>query len=207
MEVEAHSDPCHRVVLTAGAGAAHESLRVDGSGGLMQRRPLHMAMVRRRGPTSSSTGTASMERPPGSRSPAPRPRTATASGSSEESSKPVASGNPTSDSGRHGVSRGGAARFRCRRRRSPLGDLPRRPCRGGAGPGRTRATLKRPEDATVTRTGDLVVAWPTKMVLAPRCADLVADELGPGGGVGPPPFSGLPAPSVALPPWETATWS
>jgi len=67
--------------------------------------------------------------------------------------------------------------------------------------------LKRPEDATVTRTGALVVAWPTKMVLAPRCAELVADELGRGSGVGEPPFAELPTPRVATPPWETATWS
>ena len=75
------------------------------------------------------------------------------------------------------------------------------------GSGRNGRRARRPDDTTVISADGVTVAWPTKMVLAPRCADLIAEQLDPGAGTGTRPFAGLPVPEVATPPWETATWS
>lgn len=61
---------------------------------------------------------------------------------------------------------------------------------------------RRPEDCTVVREGNVITAWPTKLVLAPRLAELVLSRLDA------PIHSGIksvdaPRPSVAQPPWET----
>ena len=69
------------------------------------------------------------------------------------------------------------------------------------------ASGRRPDDVSVLRDGNVVTAWPTKLVLAPALATRVADMLdAPRGG------DALPAdvakPVVALPPWETEMrWS
>lgn len=66
----------------------------------------------------------------------------------------------------------------------------------------------RPDDVHVDRHRELVVVWPTKMVLAPRAAEKVCGHLGDGdGAAAPPAFTNLPTPPVASPPWETAEWS
>jgi len=68
--------------------------------------------------------------------------------------------------------------------------------------------LARPNDSFVgstTKNGTrIVVSWPTKMVLAPRAADKTTALLGEGPGAGDPPLAVFEAPLVALPPWEHA---
>lgn len=65
--------------------------------------------------------------------------------------------------------------------------------------------ILRPDDAQLLRDGNVLTAWPTKLALAPRLADMVL-------AAAPPPqhpfdlakVSGWPRPQVALPPWETS---
>ena len=70
--------------------------------------------------------------------------------------------------------------------------------------GRSTAGL-RPDGPVWRRDGSVITAWPTKLVLAPRLACSIADSLGdpPGGGAesveAPPDW---PRPEVAQPPWE-----
>ncbi|MCH9653784.1 MAG: FAD-dependent oxidoreductase [Planctomycetes bacterium] len=69
----------------------------------------------------------------------------------------------------------------------------------------------RPETAQVLKEGNLFTAWPSKLALAPRLATEVCDHLQQ---INVPPaqddtswkevLSTLPRPQVALPPWETA---
>lgn len=62
---------------------------------------------------------------------------------------------------------------------------------------------QRPEDVSVLREGGVITAWPTKLVLAPRLAERVAAELPAPAGL--PPVTipeSWPRPTVALPPWE-----
>jgi glycine/D-amino acid oxidase-like deaminating enzyme len=66
--------------------------------------------------------------------------------------------------------------------------------------------LERPDDVSVVQAARSVVIWPTKMVLAPRAADRVVGMIGKGSGTTAPPFEGLPEPEIAAPPWETTTW-
>jgi len=65
---------------------------------------------------------------------------------------------------------------------------------------------RRPDDAAAIEDGLIISAWPTKLTLAPRLADVVRAML-------PPPsgetsihseLEGWPKPLVALPPWEIA---
>ncbi|MCA9244498.1 MAG: FAD-dependent oxidoreductase [Phycisphaerales bacterium] len=66
---------------------------------------------------------------------------------------------------------------------------------------------KRPSDATVLREGAVVTVWPTKLVLAPRAAELALREMPEPVGhadIAVPPS--WPRPAVAAPPWESATW-
>lgn len=64
----------------------------------------------------------------------------------------------------------------------------------------------RPDGPDVRREGNAITAWPTKLVLAPRLAVMVADEIGDGANGDAGDFS-LPAdwlrPTVASPLWET----
>lgn len=70
--------------------------------------------------------------------------------------------------------------------------------------GRSTAGL-RPDGPVWRRDGSVITAWPTKLVLAPRLARSIADALGdpPDGGTesveAPPDW---PRPNVAQPPWE-----
>jgi hypothetical protein len=66
------------------------------------------------------------------------------------------------------------------------------------------AGRKRPSDAWFRREGNVIVAWPTKLALAPRLAELVAQELGEAAGSGArlDDLSRWPRPQVARPPWD-----
>jgi hypothetical protein len=78
--------------------------------------------------------------------------------------------------------------------------------------GRT-ATGQRPEAATVVREGNVITAWPTKLVLAPQLAEMVVEQLGAPrdaqtpksqkvGGDELSAFLEWERPAVAKPPWE-----
>lgn len=61
----------------------------------------------------------------------------------------------------------------------------------------------RPDDVMVGREGNVIVAWPTKLCLAPRLAERVAAILDPpAGGADAADTDGWPRPEVASPPWE-----
>ena len=70
--------------------------------------------------------------------------------------------------------------------------------------------LVRPDDAFVRRDENVLTAWPTKLAMAPRLADRVLDLLHPPAPLGAPAHESLrdwPRPDVALPPWEMeSTW-
>lgn len=66
---------------------------------------------------------------------------------------------------------------------------------------------RRPDTIQILREGNIITAWPTKLVLAPRLAETIADALPAPSTDGTCDESALanwPAPEVALPPWETA---
>jgi hypothetical protein len=70
----------------------------------------------------------------------------------------------------------------------------------------------RPSDVTVLREGNVITAWPTKLALAPRLAETVRGMIAGKAGASRAPSDvrspdGWPRPVVALPPWESAsTW-
>lgn len=67
---------------------------------------------------------------------------------------------------------------------------------------------RRPESFQVLRDGNVFTAWPTKLVLAPVLAESLAASLTSEGRSSKrslPSFSQWPAPKVALPPWEAVT--
>ena len=74
---------------------------------------------------------------------------------------------------------------------------------------KTTSGALRPSGAWVGTSGPVVVAWPTKLVLAPATAELVVAECGTPRpeSAGDRPFADHVPPAVALPPWEEATWS
>lgn len=64
---------------------------------------------------------------------------------------------------------------------------------------------RRPEHEVILRDGNVLTAWPTKLVLAPRLAGRLLAELGdPGVGSLETIFEDWPRPPVADPPWEIA---
>lgn len=66
---------------------------------------------------------------------------------------------------------------------------------------------RRPETFQVLRDGNILTAWPTKLVLAPVLAESLAATLTSEGRPSLatlPSFTKWPAPTVALPPWEAA---
>ncbi len=72
------------------------------------------------------------------------------------------------------------------------------------------ATGQRPDDVQTIVEGPFITAWPTKLALAPRLADVIADQLHAAGVTkrddsATAPFESWPAPPVAAPPWETCT--
>jgi glycerol-3-phosphate dehydrogenase len=66
------------------------------------------------------------------------------------------------------------------------------------------ATGGRPDDVMVMREGCVISAWPTKLALVPRLAERIAEALGPprGGALDGSALEGWPRPGVARPPWE-----
>lgn len=70
----------------------------------------------------------------------------------------------------------------------------------------------RPEGVRLDERGNVLTGWPTKLVLAPVLAGKIVDRV-----LAAPPvetgdadharFADLPRPAVALPPWETVDWT
>lgn len=69
----------------------------------------------------------------------------------------------------------------------------------------------RPDDAFAMREANVILGWPTKLALVPRLTQQILELLNPPSGHGEPNLSLLATysrPEVALPPWETeAQWS
>jgi len=62
---------------------------------------------------------------------------------------------------------------------------------------------RRPDGPVFRREGAVIAAWPTKLVLVPRLATLIADELGKPAGCAEREFpANWPKPSIAQYPWE-----
>ena len=67
---------------------------------------------------------------------------------------------------------------------------------------------KRPDDAFLSRQGQVLVTWPTKLAFAPRVADLVLEALGDSVPLASPiPELPLEKPALARLPWEVSEWS
>lgn len=65
------------------------------------------------------------------------------------------------------------------------------------------ASGRRPDDATVLSEGPVITAWPTKLALAPRLAEMVVGAMpGTMGGRAAELSIDWPSPPVAIPPWE-----
>lgn len=64
----------------------------------------------------------------------------------------------------------------------------------------------RPDDVFVRREGPIITAWPTKLALAPRVAERIADHLDRPRGMtdAMQELTDWPRPPIAPPPWETA---
>lgn len=70
------------------------------------------------------------------------------------------------------------------------------------------AAGKRPDDVSVVVDGAVITAWPTKLALAPRLAAAVAERLAPGAGGAVSLPATWPRPAVAPPPWdEERAWT
>lgn len=65
---------------------------------------------------------------------------------------------------------------------------------------------RKPDGPVLQCKGRVTLAWPTKLALAPRLADLVLADLPPPSGDPQPDWSDWAAPGIALAPWETAPW-
>jgi len=63
---------------------------------------------------------------------------------------------------------------------------------------------QRPDDVQTLVDANVITAWPTKLALAPRLAERVLEALAPPGGDGRPTWSG-PSPPAAVPPWESVS--
>ncbi|MEE2681241.1 MAG: FAD-dependent oxidoreductase [Planctomycetota bacterium] len=74
---------------------------------------------------------------------------------------------------------------------------------------KTTAGAGRPSGGWVGSLGSAIIAWPTKLVLAPATADRILQQCPPARSRtdAPPPLVGLPTPPIAQPPWEVATWT
>lgn len=67
---------------------------------------------------------------------------------------------------------------------------------------------RRPDDVQFVTDGNVITAWPTKLALAPRLADGLLDQIPRATGPMPDLPTDWPRPRVALPPWETeAAWN
>lgn len=71
--------------------------------------------------------------------------------------------------------------------------------------GRT-ADGSRPDCCQVIKEGNVITGWPTKLALVPQLSARIRELLGEAAGhgsAGAPALAGWPRPEVALPPWET----
>ena len=72
------------------------------------------------------------------------------------------------------------------------------------------AAGRRPEDVSIHQDGRVITAWPTKLALVPKLAERIVHELGEPGVTEQDYLNGVeawPRPEVALPPWEmTQEW-
>lgn len=69
---------------------------------------------------------------------------------------------------------------------------------------------KRPASYHVSREGNIITAWPTKLVLVPRLAEAIADEVTQGDcnhDFDTTALGDFPRPTIALPPWETVPFN
>ena len=68
------------------------------------------------------------------------------------------------------------------------------------------AAGRRPENVSIHQDGNVITAWPTKLALVPKLAGSIVNELGEPGVTEQDYLNGVeawPRPEVALPPWET----
>lgn len=65
---------------------------------------------------------------------------------------------------------------------------------------------RKPDGPVLHRAGRVRLAWPTKLALSPQLADLVLADLPPPSGMTVTLPSDWPAPGIAPPPWEVASW-
>ena len=69
------------------------------------------------------------------------------------------------------------------------------------------ASGRRPEGVTLLSDGNVMTAWPTKLVLAPQLAEDVIKQMAMQPTGEPVCIDNWPRPDVALPPWEiTSNW-
>ena len=69
---------------------------------------------------------------------------------------------------------------------------------------------KRPSSYHHSREANIITAWPTKLVLVPALANAIADDIGKTisrTDIDPKALQTFPHPRVALPPWETAEFA
>jgi glycine/D-amino acid oxidase-like deaminating enzyme len=193
------------IILTAGEGNAELRRRAGLSDAAMQRRPLHMVMVRGDLPELFGHCITSAE---------PRATVTTAVDSGGRRVWQIG-GRVAED----GVALD-AQNLAAAARRELLAILPGldlsdvefaayRIDRAEAATG----TGQRPDDVHLIVDGSIITAWPTKLALAPRLAQVVAERLAPAFERLPqaPPVAAAPkdwpAPPIAKPPWETcARW-
>jgi glycine/D-amino acid oxidase-like deaminating enzyme len=188
------------VVFTAGEGNAELRHRAGLAGEIMQRRPLHMVMVR--GPLPDLFGHCI----DGNKT---RATITTARGRDGQAVWVV--GGEIAEKGSE-LSPAGLVEHARRELRHILPGVnfsrtqwaTYRINRAEAlSPGR-----RRPEGVSWRREQSIITAWPTKLVLAPRLAVEIADALPPPAATGGTPIvRAWESPEVALPPWETCpTW-
>ena len=69
-------------------------------------------------------------------------------------------------------------------------------------------STRRASGGWVGRVGSAIIAWPTKMVLAPATATKILEQCPQANSpiAGDVPFADCPTPPIAEPPWEEATW-
>ena len=68
------------------------------------------------------------------------------------------------------------------------------------------AAGRRPEDVSIIHDGNVITAWPTKLALVPKLAESIVSLLGEPGATEEDYLHGVapwPRPEIALPPWET----
>jgi glycerol-3-phosphate dehydrogenase len=188
------------VVLTAGEGNENLRARLGLEPGAMQRRPLHMVMVR--GPLPLLNGHCL-----------------------EKLTTRVTITSTTDSAGRVVWQLGGEIaekgtrmdsaelielakkELRVATRGLTMGDVQWSTYHIDRAEGST-AGQRRPEGAQVLREGNVITAWPTKLALVPPMADKVLRLLGrPATAVSQAAtsFAAWPRPAVAVPPWEEMT--